>query len=90
MKTTGHKQALDDPVCYEIAVSGQIETDWSDWVSATIAIRTEAGQSVTTIAGTFDQAALHGILRRLYSLGFPLISVNRVDRAGNTHTEAST
>jgi hypothetical protein len=30
---------------------------------------------VSTITGTFDQAALQGLLRRLYSLGLPLISV---------------
>ena len=30
-------------------------------------------------AGTVDQAALQGLLRRLYSLGLPLLSVNRVD-----------
>ena len=31
---------------------------------------------VTTLIGAFDQAALQGLLRRLYSLGLPLISVN--------------
>jgi hypothetical protein len=30
---------------------------------------------VTTLSGAFDQAALHSLLRRLYSLGLPLISV---------------
>jgi hypothetical protein len=30
---------------------------------------------VTTLTGTVDQAALQGLLRRLYSLGLPLISV---------------
>ena len=29
----------------------------------------------TTLAATIDQAALHGLLRRLYSMGLPLISV---------------
>lgn len=33
------------------------------------------GLPITTLTGTFDQAALHGLLRRLYSLGLPLISV---------------
>jgi hypothetical protein len=33
------------------------------------------GRPVTTLTGTFDPAALHGLLRRLYSLGLPLISV---------------
>jgi hypothetical protein len=30
---------------------------------------------VTTLSGDFDQAGLHSLLRRLYSLGLPLISV---------------
>ena len=37
------------------------------------------GHPVTTLAGTLDQAALQGLLRRLYSYGLPLISVICVD-----------
>jgi hypothetical protein len=37
------------------------------------------GPPVTTLTGALDQAALHGLLRRLYSLGLPLISVNWVE-----------
>ncbi len=33
------------------------------------------GSPITTLTGTVDQAALHGLLRRLYALGLPLISV---------------
>jgi hypothetical protein len=33
------------------------------------------GPPVTTLTGTVDQAALQGLLRRLYPLGLPLISV---------------
>ena len=33
------------------------------------------GLPVTFLTGTLDQAALLGLLRRLYSLGLPLISV---------------
>lgn len=34
------------------------------------------GLPVTTLTVTVDQAALQGLLRRLYNLGLPLISVN--------------
>ena len=37
------------------------------------------GLSVTTLTGIVDQAALQGLLRRLYSLGLPLISVNCIE-----------
>jgi hypothetical protein len=46
----------------------------------TIAVESEGdGPPITTLTGTVDQAALQGLLRRLYSLGLPLLSVNRVD-----------
>jgi hypothetical protein len=46
----------------------------------TITIESDGdGLPVTTLTGTVDQAALHGLLRRLYSLGLPLISVICVD-----------
>jgi hypothetical protein len=35
----------------------------------------DVGLSVTTLTGPLDQAALQGLMRRLYSLGLPLISV---------------
>ena len=79
MNTIDRQLRLDDSVSYEIAVAGQVEEDWSDWVAATILATTEAGLPVSTITGRFDQAALQGMLRRLYSHGFPLISVNRID-----------
>jgi hypothetical protein len=42
----------------------------------TIGVESEGdGPLVTTVTGTVDQAALQGVLRRLYSLGLPLISV---------------
>ena len=37
------------------------------------------GPPVTILTGIVDQAALQGLLRRLYSLGLPLISVNCVE-----------
>jgi hypothetical protein len=46
----------------------------------TITVESEGeGPPVTTLTGTVNQAALQGLLRRLYSLGLPLISVNCVD-----------
>jgi hypothetical protein len=40
-----------------------------------VEIALKNGQPVTILTGTFDQAGLQGLLRRLYSLGLPLISV---------------
>jgi len=69
---------VDRPATYQIKVPGHIDQSWSDWAGGmTITVESEAdGSPVTTLTGTVDQAALQGVLRQLYSLGFPLISVN--------------
>ena len=75
------KLTLDRPATYEIKVPGQIGENWSPWIGElSISVESEGdGPPVTTMTGTLDQAALQGLLRRLYSLGLPLISVNCVD-----------
>jgi hypothetical protein len=71
------KLSLDRPEIYEIRVQGGLDQQWSSWYGGmTITVgRDDNGQQVTTLTSTVDQAALHGLLRRLYSLGVPLISV---------------
>ena len=39
----------------------------------------EIGSPVSTLTGVFDQAALQGFLRRLYSYGLPLISIKWIN-----------
>jgi len=75
------KLTLDKEVLYEIKVPGELDGNWSDWAgSMTFKVeRCDDDLSVTTFTGTFDQAALHGFLRKLYSQGLSLISVNLVD-----------
>ena len=76
------KPTLDRPTTYQIRVPGELDESWSDWVTGmTIAVESEGEDPpVTILTGTVDQAALHGVLRRLYSLGLPLISVNCIER----------
>jgi len=75
------KLSLDRPATYQIKVPGHLNESWSEWVgSMTITVESEGdGSPITILTGTFDQAALLGLLRRLYSLGLPLISVICVD-----------
>jgi hypothetical protein len=74
------KLTLDRPATYQIKVPGELDESWSDWIGGmTIAVEGEGdGPPVTTLTGSLDQAALHSVLRRLYSLGLPLISVRCV------------
>ena len=74
---TKQKLSLDRPATYQIKVSGEIDKSWRDWADEMTVIveNNEDDQPVTTLSGILDQAALLGLLRRLYSLGLPLISV---------------
>jgi hypothetical protein len=77
MKDTKQKLTLDRPATYRIKVPGHLDESWSDWDGKmTITVECDVdGLPVTTLTGIVDQAALQGLLRRLYSLGLPLISV---------------
>ncbi len=81
MKKDKQKLSLDRPTTYQIKVPGQLDESWSDWAGRmTITIESEGDNlPVTILTGALDQAALQGLLRRLYSLGLPLISVNCVE-----------
>ncbi len=81
MKNARQKLTLDRQATYQIKVPGELDVSWSDWAgNMTITVESEGdGPPVTTLTGTLDQAALQGLLRRLYSLGLPLISVNCVE-----------
>ncbi len=82
MNKVKQKLTLDQPATYQIEVPGHLDESWSDWAGGmTVTLESRAdGPPTTTLTGTVaDQAALQGLLRRLYSLGLPLISVNCVE-----------
>ena len=66
---------------YQIKVLGWLGQDWSDWFDGlTITNQAELdSEPVTVLTGcVIDQAALHGILRKIANLGLPLLAVNRL------------
>jgi hypothetical protein len=77
--------SLYQPTTYEIRVPGRLDDSWAD-LAGGITIRVESRGDrppVSVLSGRLDQAALMGVLRRLYSLGLPLISVSWVPRIEN-------
>jgi len=62
---------------YEIRLEGQLDQGWSAWFEG-FTLSTESDGTTTLTAHGIDQAALHGLLRRVSDLGVTLISVNAI------------
>jgi hypothetical protein len=71
---------MNDPVDtdrYEIRLEGQLDQRWSDWFEG-FTLSNESDGTTTLTGHVVDQAALHGLLRRVSDLGVTLISVNSI------------
>jgi hypothetical protein len=71
----------EQPTIYEIRVDGHLDREWSGWFENLAVTPAEDGTTLLT-GPVADQAALHGLLRKVRDLGAPLISVNRVELGG--------
>ena len=65
---------------YEIRIKGHLDERWSDWFDGLTITLEDSGDTLLT-GPVVDQAALHGLLRKVRDLGIPLLSVNRVEPA---------
>lgn len=65
------------PTVCQIRIKGHLGAQWTEWFDGLAVIPEEDGN--TLLAGpVVDQAALHGILKKVRDLGMPLLSVNFV------------
>ena len=62
---------------YEIRIDGHLGHQWTDWFEG-LSITLERNGETLLTGPVVDQAALHGLLRKVRDLGIPLISVSRV------------
>jgi hypothetical protein len=62
---------------YQIRIKGHLGSQWSDWFDG-LTIKLEEDGNTLLSGPVVDDAALHGLLKRVRDLGMPLISVNRV------------
>ncbi|MBK7897188.1 MAG: hypothetical protein IPJ90_20345 [Anaerolineaceae bacterium] len=63
---------------YEIEIEGHLDDRWQEWFEDFTLTHTVDGR--TRLTGPIrDQAALHGILKKINNLGLTLISVNPVN-----------
>lgn len=66
---------------YQIRIKGHLSSQWTAWFGGLAITLEENGDTILT-GPVPDQAALHGLLRKVRDLGMPLLSVNRVEPAG--------
>jgi hypothetical protein len=62
---------------YQIRIQGHLGPQWTDWFGGLTITLEEGGETLLT-GPVVDQAALHGLLRKVRDLGMPLISAIRV------------
>jgi hypothetical protein len=65
------------PTIYQIRVKGHLGSQWKDWFGGLTVTLEDNGETLLT-GPVADQAALHGLLRKVRDLGIPLVSVVRV------------
>jgi hypothetical protein len=62
-------------MAYQIRIKGHLGRQWTDWFGG-LAITLEDNGDTLLTGLIVDQAALHGLLRKVRDLGMPLVSVS--------------
>lgn len=79
MTSDEHPSAHDanQPMVYQIRIKGHLSPQRIDWFDGLTIVLEEEGDTLLT-GPMVDQAALHGLLKKVRDLGMPLLSVNTV------------
>jgi len=64
------------PLVYQIRINGHLGPQWTEWFEGLTITLEDNGDTLLT-GPVVDQAALHGLLKKMRDLGMPLVSVNR-------------
>jgi hypothetical protein len=82
----GQDRETDQPIIYQIRIKGHLGRQWEDRFEE-LRITLEDNGSTLLTGPVVDQAALHGILRKIRDLGTTLLSVNSVPGGSQNSTE---
>ena len=64
--------------CYEIRLKGHLDDRWTDWFEGLTISLEEDGDTLLT-GPVVDQAALHGLLKKVRDLGLPLVAFSPIE-----------
>ena len=65
------------PLVYQIRIKGHLGRQWTDWFGGLTLTLEDNGDTLLT-GPVVDQAALHGVLKKVRDVGMPLLSVIEV------------
>ena len=65
------------PLVYQIRIKGHLGREWTDWFGGLALTLEDNGETLLT-GPVIDQAALHGVLKKVRDVGMPLLSVIEV------------
>jgi len=82
------KPTPSKPVIYQIRLNGHLDSQWTDWFEDLTITLEDDGDTLLT-GPVVDQAALHGLLKKVRDLGLPLVSVSPVEPGSPTTHKAS-
>ncbi len=82
-----HQPDPFQPVIYQIRITGHLDSQWTGWFEG-LTITPEANGDTLLTGPVIDQAALHGLLKKVRDLGLPLVSVVPV-QSNDTHSSRS-
>jgi hypothetical protein len=90
MMSDEHDGGTDLGECmdYEIRLKGHLGNEWTDWFAGLTITLEDDGETILS-GPVADQAALHGLLRKVRDLGMPLLSVMCVEPCPWTRREGS-
>lgn len=80
-RTNTHADGTD---WYEIRLEGHLEDRWANWFEG-LSITRDADGSTRLTGLVLDQAALHGLLKKVRDLGLALLTVRRMDTSGRAN-----
>jgi hypothetical protein len=80
------ENSIKQPMIYQIRLEEHLDHQWTNWFEG-IAITMEDNNHTLLTCQVVDQAALHGLLKKVRDLGLTLISVIRVEPGQTQNSE---